>query len=185
MPARCGRGTGLPKFRKGVRTRKRKCGVTGARRIERSLWFAFQIWHVWSVSFPLKRIGLARIRDLFQTCSTQEQSQTWIQQLEDETVKKSPYKDILETIWDLQDKQPDEAVEYAGVRVALRTRSKPVDIPRDELVKICEALSRIAPQMISARQQYVELSQRPDKVLDALGSAIKVYPEEEQPKNGL
>lgn len=129
---------------------------------------------------PPKRIGLHRIRELFETCITPEQSKKWIEKLSMEKVKKVPYKAILETIWDLQKARPNEAVEYSGIAVALLKGEKQLNIPKEELIEICRALSRMAPEMISARKNFVELSQRPDKVLEVIGSVVQEYPEEEQ-----
>jgi hypothetical protein len=40
-------------------------------------------------------------------------------------------------------------------------------------------MSRMAPQMLGYERISVELSQRPDKVLALIGSALDEYPEEE------
>jgi hypothetical protein len=128
---------------------------------------------------PLKRVGLTRIRELFDSCTTPEQSKAWVEKLAAESVAKVPSKLILETIWDLQDERPNEAVEYSGLAVALQKGSKPLNIPKVELIEICRAMSRMAPQMLAARTNSVELSQRPDKVLALIGSVFDEYPEDE------
>jgi hypothetical protein len=128
---------------------------------------------------PLKRVGLTRIRDLFDSCTTPEQSKAWVEKLAAESVAKVPSKLILETIWELQNERPNEAVEYAGLAVALQKGSNPLNIPKVELIEICRAMSRIAPQMLAARTSSVELSQRPAKVLALIGSVFDEYPEDE------
>ncbi len=128
---------------------------------------------------PLKRVGLTRIRELFDSCTTPEQSKAWVEKLAAESVAKVPYKLILGTIWDLQNERPNEAVEYSGLAVALQKGSKPLNIAKVELIEICRAMSRMAPQMLGARTNSVELSQRPDKVLALIGSVLDEYPEEE------
>jgi hypothetical protein len=129
---------------------------------------------------PLRRIGLDRLRDLFSTCITPEQAKNWVDTLAAEKVAKVPYKDILEAIWEQQKERPAEAVEYSGLAVALHKGSKKLNIPKAELVEICTALSRMAPEMVFARKGSVELSQRPEKVMAVIGSVIQEYPEEEK-----
>jgi Histidine kinase-, DNA gyrase B-, and HSP90-like ATPase len=129
---------------------------------------------------PLKRLGLDRLREIFQTCVTPEEAKDWIDRMAGEAVAKVPYKDILQTIWEQQKERPAEAVEYAALAVALQKGSKRINISKAELVKICEALSRMAPEMVFARNNSIELSQRPDRVLAVIGSVIQEYPEEEK-----
>jgi hypothetical protein len=128
---------------------------------------------------PLKRVGLVRIRELFDSCTTPEESKAWVEKLAAESVAKVPYKLILETIWDLQNERPNETVEYSGLAVALQKGSKPLNIAKVELIEICRAMSRMAPEMLSARTNSVELSQRPDKVLALIGAVFDEYPEDE------
>ena len=128
---------------------------------------------------PLKRVGLDRLRDLFQTCITPEEAKDWIDELAAEKVKKVPYKAILETIWELQKERPDEAVEYSGLAVSLQKGDKHLIIPKVDLIKICEGIYSMAPEMVAARKGSVELSQRPDKVLEVIRSVIQDYEEEE------
>ena len=45
---------------------------------------------------------------------------------------------------------------------------------------LCRALARLAPEYVNALDNSVELNQRPDKVLEAIGAAIRAYPEDEQ-----
>jgi Holliday junction resolvase len=128
---------------------------------------------------PLKRVGLDKIRGLFQTCRTPEECREWIGKLEKEEVSKVPYRDVLETIWRLQNERPSEPVEYAGVAVAL-DRDKKIKLTKEDLKSICQALSRMAPTMIAARETSVEMSQRTDKVVETLRAVIQQYPRKDQ-----
>lgn len=128
---------------------------------------------------PLKRVGLARLRGLLASCTTPEESKAWIDELTAETVAKVPYKAILDAIWDLQRERPDEAVEYSGLAVALQKGTKELKMSKNDLQDICKAISRMAPEMISARKNLVELSQKPERVMALIGSVIQEYPEEE------
>ena len=128
---------------------------------------------------PLKRLGLGQLRDLFDTCTTPEEVSVWVDRLAAQQVPKAYYRDILETIWELQKERSDEAVEYSGLAVALQKGNKKLNISKADLCQTCLAISRLAPEMIAARRNSVELSQRPDRVMALIGSVIQEYPEEE------
>jgi hypothetical protein len=128
---------------------------------------------------PLKRINLSRLRQFFLQCITPEESKAWIDNLATEKRDRSKFKELLETIADEQKEQPGAAVEYAAVVVALR-KGHDIRLEKDEVKDLCRALARLAPEYVTALEHSVELNQRPDKVLDAVGAAIKDYPEEEQ-----
>jgi len=128
---------------------------------------------------PLKRVSLDRIREMLLNCTTPEEAEAWINELAAEQVPKVPYRLILETIWELQGERSDETVEYSGLGVALQKGSKPLKMAKTELHEICVALSRMAPEMISARKNSVELNQKPDRVMSLIGSVIDEYPADE------
>lgn len=128
---------------------------------------------------PLKRVGLDRLKGMLENCTTTEDAKQWIDSLAAAKVPRAHYRDILETMWELQKERPDEAVEYSGLAVALQRGSKRLTLPKTDLYQICMAISRMAPEMISARRNSVELSQRPDRVMALIGSVIREYPEEE------
>ncbi len=127
---------------------------------------------------PVKGTGLDRLRDLFQTCVSPEESKAWIDGLLVDRPKKPPYKAILDTIWGLQNDVPAEAVEFAAVTTALR-KDKKVEMKKAELIELCKAVSRMTPYVV-VRETTVELTQRPDKVIEAAGAVLQQFPEEEQ-----
>jgi hypothetical protein len=135
---------------------------------------------------PRKRIGLGRLRGLFAECGTPEEAKAWVDSIESEKAPRPPYKEILQTIWEVQNEVPNEAVEYAAITTSLRKGSGKITMSRNDLVEHCKALANMAPGLIFARDRSVELNQRPDKVLDAIRAILKDYPSDEQPieKNG-
>jgi hypothetical protein len=130
---------------------------------------------------PAKRVGLDRLLDLFRTCSLPEESKAWIDKLAAEKMERPKYKEVLEAIASEQKAMPDQAIEYSNVVTRLRIE-KGITMPKGEVVDLCKALMKMAPGYLFARQGTVELTQRPDKVLDAIRATIKEYPEEEQKK---
>ncbi len=125
---------------------------------------------------PVKRIGLARLRDLFQTCSLPEHCKEWVDKIEKETVATPPYGKIITTIHALQMEYDMAAVEYGALRVALGKETPPVRYStNEELVELCKAMSAMASYEVTATNLTVELNQSPDNVLAAIASATKAH----------
>ena len=59
-------------------------------------------------------------------------------------------------------------------------RGRSIKMEKQEVIDHCRALARLVPEYVKALDNSVELNQRPDKVLDAIGAAIREYPEAEQ-----
>jgi hypothetical protein len=125
---------------------------------------------------PTKQLGLTRLRDLFQTCSLPEESKSWIDKLEASQPKRQPYKEIIETIYQLQQDHNGNAVEYYGLMVELGHRTPPVKVaPTQELIDLCRTMSNMAPGYMSATQTTVGIEQSPANVLAAVESATKAH----------
>jgi len=131
---------------------------------------------------PAKRIGLKRLRELFQTCITPEESKGWIDKLSEEQQEKWPHKEILETIWQRANSRPNEAIEYSAVTTALEFRNPPIRMSKQELIDCCKAMQVMAPGVVFARETTVEIERRPDLVLKDIQDTIDEYPEEERQK---
>ncbi|RKY12788.1 MAG: hypothetical protein DRP65_00265 [Planctomycetota bacterium] len=129
---------------------------------------------------PLKRIDLGKLRELFQTCTSSIESGEWVKKLKEEKKQSvPPWRDILEEIWKLQNETPGEPVEFKEITTAMR-RAKKSDLKKDKMRGYCRALAALAPDYVSVRTNSIELSQRPDKVLDAMKATFAAYPENEQ-----
>lgn len=129
---------------------------------------------------PAKRIGLERLRDLFQTCVTPEESREWIDGVAEEEHESWPHKEILETIWQWADRRPNEAIEYATVTTALEYLDPPIELSKQQLIECCKAMQVMARGVVFAREATVEITRRPDLVLKDIQDAIDQYPEEER-----
>jgi hypothetical protein len=128
---------------------------------------------------PLKRLNHNRLREFFQKCVTPEESKAWIDNVANEKREGAKFKELLETIAEEQEAQPGAAVEYAAIVGGLR-RGRSIKMEKSEVIDLCRALARLAPEYVTALDSSVELNQRPDKVLEAMGAAIRAYPEDEQ-----
>jgi hypothetical protein len=127
---------------------------------------------------PIKGIGLDRLRDLFLACISPEEAKAWIDGLLTDQPEKPPYTEILETIWALQDEVPAEAVEFAAVTTVLRKEHQ-IQMKKPDLIDLCKALSRMTPYVV-VRDRTVELTQRPDRIIEAASAVLRQFPEEEQ-----
>ena len=129
---------------------------------------------------PAKRIGLNRVRDLFRTCTTPEESKGWVDKLTSEEPASWPYKEILETIWGRANKRPDTAIEYSAVMTALEYLKPPVNMSKKDLIDCCKAMQVMAQGVVFARENTVEINRRPDLILEDIRASIGQYPEEER-----
>lgn len=125
---------------------------------------------------PTKKLGLTRLRELFQKCSLPEQSKAWIDALEQSQPRRPPYNEIIETIYKLQQDHKGSAVAYYGLQVALGYRTPKIEMATEqELVDLCRAMSHMAPGYMSASATSVGLEQSPANVLAAVDSATKAH----------
>lgn len=123
---------------------------------------------------PVKRLGLARIRELFQTCSLPEQCKAWVDKVEKETVAKPPYAKIVNAIHQLQADSRNEPVGYGELRNELKHATPPILYSSlEELTELCKAMASMTGGEMSADARTVELNQSPANVLAAIESATK------------
>ena len=114
---------------------------------------------------PIKRLNLAQLRELFTACRAPSDCKEWIDERAAEQPEPARYRDILEEVWQVQQDDPDNPVEYAALRTALRL-GREIKLNAEELKNECQALARMAPNQFFARDTVVELNIRPDKVLE-------------------
>jgi len=127
---------------------------------------------------PVKNLGLSKIRGLFQSCRLPAECKKWVDELELTNPKRPPYKEVIDTVHQLQQKYNQAAVQYNGLRVALGMRSPAIDYSTDEeLIDLCKAMAGMAAGYIFATNTTVELDQSPQNVLAAIESATKAHKE--------
>jgi hypothetical protein len=89
---------------------------------------------------------------------------------------------VLKTIWQLQDEMPNEAVQFQSITTMLRVGSESPKMTTEEIMQLCKAISMLTPWVI-VREQSVELTQRPDKVIASARNVFGNFPEEEQKRS--
>lgn len=128
---------------------------------------------------PVKRLGLDRIRELLEKCSLPEESKKWIEDVAKEKTQKHQYKELLDVITEEQKAMPTQQVEYMNIVTGLR-KTYDIRMDKQEVIEHCKALSRMAPGFVYARNNTVELTQKPKIILDAISTTIGDYPEDEK-----
>ena len=122
---------------------------------------------------PVKGLGLSQLRGLFQ-CRLPEECKDWVDRIETTKIKKQPYKEVIDSIYQLQKQYKRSAVAYDGLRVALGVRRPPINYETNErLVNFCRGMMEMAKGYITATGTTVELDQSPENVLAAIESATK------------
>ena len=124
--------------------------------------------------FRSKGWDLQRLREFFRSRVSTQEAKAWIDRLQNESPAQPAYGDILDTIWSLQKEVPAETVEFSAVATALR-KDRGISQSKNEIAEYCRALSRMTPHIV-VRDQSVELTQRPDRIMEAAGSALRLFP---------
>jgi hypothetical protein len=126
---------------------------------------------------PVKRLTLARIRDMLETCSLPEECKTWVDEVSRESVARPPYEKIIAAIHEQQQEFSMAAVEYSALRVALRRSTPPYKVDtNEELMELCKAMAAmVSGYEITATDRTVELNQSPENVLAAIEAATKEH----------
>ncbi|MFG0251929.1 MAG: ATP-binding protein [Phycisphaerales bacterium JB038] len=130
---------------------------------------------------PVKQLGLAELRDLFQNCSLPGESDAWVETIRARPVNRPPYRQVVLAIEALQKKYKRADVKYAGLRVELSHLTPPINYDTDdELIDLCKAMAQMAPGALFATNERVELDQSAQNVVAAIDAALKDYPPDEQ-----
>ena len=130
---------------------------------------------------PLKRLGLRKIRELFENCRLPEDSAGWIDEIRKTAVDNPPYRKIVETIEELQKTFSQETVTYSAVRTELRHLDPPLVYQRDDqIAELAKAMAQMAPGAIYADSEKVELDQSAENVIATIEAATQEYPPDER-----
>lgn len=130
---------------------------------------------------PIRQLGLAELRELFQECQLPEESHDWVNKLAKRKVAKPPYGKIIRAIHAQQKEFNCSAVKYSALRVELAHKRPPIKYETDdELRDLCKGMAQMAPGGLMALNGSVELDQSPENVLTMLETATKDYPLDEQ-----
>jgi Histidine kinase-, DNA gyrase B-, and HSP90-like ATPase len=130
---------------------------------------------------PLKQIGLVKLRELFQ-CRLPAETHAWIESVRTSSVKRPPYKKIVDTIADQQRRFKKNAVKFAGLRVALSNLTPSLHYDTDEeIANICKAMAQMSNGTMSVTLETVELDQSPANILTEIEAATRELEDSSNP----
>ena len=116
-----------------------------------------------------KRLGLHRLRELFQTCCSPSESREWINNFVNENVAIPPIPEILYAIYEMQ-KTSKESVQIADIKWQ---SEKLKSLEKREIQDWLQSIVALVPEYLSVFGDVVELQMHPDRVLTEIGLALK------------
>ncbi len=130
---------------------------------------------------PVKQIGLRKIRGLLENCSLPEDCFAWVNSIQETSVEKPPYSEIVRTIESLQKRFEEAPVRFAALLIELSHLTPPIKYAtEDELYELCNAMAQMAPGAIFASREKVELDQSAENVIRDIELALQEYPPDKQ-----
>jgi len=127
-----------------------------------------------------KCIGLDKLREMFISCVTPAETREWINEIAQQSMPDLHYKEVLEAIWKLGRKRPSEPIEYSALVNELSHLDPPIDISKAESIDICRALQSMTRNSVYARTNTVEITRRPDLILNEIRDDVQEYPDKEK-----
>jgi len=118
----------------------------------------------------VKRLSLTKLRELFETCRSPDESHAWVQKFKKEPQPLPPIKLILQTIWDLQTENPKDPASFGAIKFKRETKFK--EFSEKSIKEWLESLERLTPDLINVQSYFVELNQSPEIICEHLHSAL-------------
>ncbi len=122
---------------------------------------------------PVKRLGLDRIRELFQ-CRVPEDAASWVEAVEKSKPKPSHVQEILEAIEAEAKTDFGSPIEWSAIRVVLR-KDRELQLENEEISATCQMLSRIVPELVSWTRKSVAINSGAVRVLKSFRAALADY----------
>lgn len=119
-----------------------------------------------------KQLSLKELRDLFETCHTAVETAKWVDDFRNKVVEQGPIKELLQTIYDLN----EDDSEYATLS-ALRQRNtilKQQSI--NELRALVQSLVNLVPNFIGLTGDVVSINVPPEQIMKKLSSIVSQVP---------
>jgi hypothetical protein len=127
---------------------------------------------------PRKQLSLKDLRELFQ-CRLPAECSAWIDKLEKKTVTKPPFAKILTAIEHLQKNRAMAQVRYGALAVQLSHLTPAINYAKDEqLGEVCKAMAQMAPGVMFANDEAVQLETSAANVIAIIDAATKEWQSE-------
>lgn len=122
---------------------------------------------------PIKNLGLEKLRELF-NCSIDSETRAWIDALASTSISRPPYRKIIETIHELQNRWQNLPAQFGSLIVALDAKGIKYE-HEQEIRDLCKGMEQMAPLYIHTTDRTVELDQSAENVIAAIESATRDY----------
>jgi hypothetical protein len=119
-----------------------------------------------------KRLGLYRLRELFQNCCSPSESRKWIMDFVGESVPVPPIPEILFAIYNMQTTSK-ESVQIADIKWQ---SEKLKSLEKKEIHEWLQSIAALVPEYVSVFGDVVELQMHPDRVLSEIGIVLRQEP---------
>lgn len=116
-----------------------------------------------------KRLGLYKLRELFETCCSPSESRKWITDFVNESVPVPPIPEILHAIYEMQS-STKESVQIADIKWQSEKLKK---LEKKEIQAWLQSIAALVPEYISVHSDIVELQMHPDRVLSEIGLTLR------------
>ena len=121
-----------------------------------------------------KQIVLKKIRELFDDCLSPEESEKWVDSLEDIQIQAPPYRKIIKALARQTAQFSDTATTYHALRVELANQNPPIKYTHlAELKELCKAMAHMSQGTIWATPNKVGLEQSQDNAIAAVETALR------------
>jgi hypothetical protein len=124
----------------------------------------------------VRRLGLDRLRNLFETCITPDETRNWIDNLIQEPTEMTPIPLIVQTVYELQEQLP-HPVDVSAVFMSLMHKNALSGIKNNSQIRDwIEAVSRLVPEYLSLHDNIISLNTKPDLLLKQLAVNLRDMP---------
>ena len=118
----------------------------------------------------VKRLPLTKLKELFETCRSPDESEKWVQSFKEEPQQLPPIKLILQTVWELQTDNPKDPVSFGAIKFKREAEFK--ELSEKTIKEWLESLERLVPNLINVQPYFVEINQSPEIIIEHLHSAL-------------
>lgn len=117
-----------------------------------------------------KQIGLKRLKELFTNCYKPVDVEEWINKVQKEEVNRGPVKELLDSIYELQN-EDTEPPEFSSVRMKLNDKISK-KLSKKEIRSLAESLEVLVPGFINIEGEKIGIQGRPAVIMGGINSAI-------------
>ncbi|NQU98071.1 ATP-binding protein [Candidatus Woesearchaeota archaeon] len=136
---------------------------------------ARDLWTLMIHAIP-NQLNFLRFKEFLKDCKSVKESSEWIDKFCKKKIKKKPYREILDAIWEIFKNDPREAPSLESIRFENKDLKK---YNTEELKEMINTLQMIMPHLINIENNKVRILLPPEKILESLNETVeKQLPQE-------